>query len=402
MGGEGFDPAYPEGPTPHSENLLDRWIVARLNQVVGGVTEALENSDTYSACQSLEALLDDLSNWYVRRSRRRYWKSEHDEDKDDAYATLYHVLVKLIRLLAPFIPFTTEAMYQNLVRAAREGLAVQLPDQRATQRAPYESVHHTAWPLADLSTVDESLLEQMALARQVSSLGLGARNTAGLKVRQPLAKVMVYAGGKQALRDELVDIVKDELNVKAFEFVQEARQLVTYRILPDNKLLGPKFGARFPAVRAALASIDPYVVAGNAAAGLPVSLLVDGETVELAPNEVLVSTHPAEGLAVAADKLITVAVDATVTPELRLEGLAREVVRRIQAMRKDAGFDIADRISTYYVATGELAQVFATWGDYVKAETLTTNLVAGEPPEGAYQEMQKVEGEEIVLGVRKN
>ena len=391
--GEGFDPAYPEGPTPHSENLLDRWIVARLNQVVGRVTEALENSDTYSACQALEALLDDLSNWYVRRSRRRYWKSEHDEDKDDAYASLYHVLVKLIRLLAPFIPFTTEAMYQNLVRAAREGQG---------QQAPYESVHHTAWPQADLTTVDEPLLEQMALARQVSSLGLGARNTAGLKVRQPLAKVMVYAGGKRALRDELVDIVKDELNVKAFEFVEEARQLVTYRILPDNKLLGPKFGARFPAVRAALAAIDPYEVAGSVAAGLPVNVQVDGETLELAPSEVLVSTHPAEGLAVAADKLITVAVDATITPELRLEGLAREVVRRIQAMRKDAGFDIADRISTYYVATEELAQVFATWGDYVKAETLTTNLVAGEPPEGAYQETQKVEGEDLLLGVKKN
>jgi len=221
-------------------------------------------------------------------------------------------------------------------------------------------------------------------------------------VRQPLAKVMVYAGGKRALRDELVDIVTDELNVKAFEFVQEARQLVTYRVLPDNKLLGPKFGAHFPAVRNALATVDPYMVAGNVADGLPVSLQVDGEIVELAPEEILVSTQPAEGLAVAADKLITVAVDATVTPDLRLEGLAREVVRRIQAMRKDAGFDIADRISTYFVATGELVQVFATWGDYVKAETLTTNLVAGEPPEGAYCETQKVEGEEIALGVKKN
>ncbi len=248
---QGFDPATPEGATPRPANLLDRWILSRLNQVVERTTEALENSDSYSATLALESLLDDLSNWYVRRSRRRFWKSEHDQDKDTAYATLYHVLVKLTKLLAPFIPFMTEAMYQNLVRAVRESPAVQLPEHRA----PYLSVHHTAWPEADPATEDDSLLEQMSLARQVASLGLSARNTAGLKVRQPLATVMVYAGdaSRRSLRQELVDIVTDELNVKVFEFVEDARQLVTYRILPDNKLLGPKFGARFPALRDALA-----------------------------------------------------------------------------------------------------------------------------------------------------
>jgi isoleucyl-tRNA synthetase len=279
-------------------------------------------------------------------------------------------------------------MYQNLVRAV--------------QPAAYTSIHHTAWPQADPDSLDEPLLEQMSLARQVASLGLGARNTAGLKVRQPLSKVMVYAGGKRSLRNELVDIVTDELNVKAFEFVEDARRLVTYKILPDNKLLGPRFGARFPALRAALAAADSYQVAGSVAANLPVTLLVDGESVDLAPDEILVSTQPAEGLAVAADKLITVAVDATLTPELRREGLAREVVRRVQAMRKDAGFDISDRITTYYVASGELAQVFSTWSEYIQAETLTTRLVASEPPEGAYQEAQKVEGEPITLGVKRN
>jgi isoleucyl-tRNA synthetase len=133
-----------------------------------------------------------------------------------------------------------------------------------------------------------------------------------------------------------------------------------------------------------------------------VTLQVDGESVDLAPGEILVNTQPVEGLAVAADKLITVAVDATLTPELRREGLAREVVRRVQAMRKDAGFDISDRITTYFVAAGELAQVFSTWSDYIQAETLTTRLVAGEPPEGAYQEAQKVEGEPVILGVKRN
>jgi len=386
--GFAFDPAVPEGPTPTSDNLLDRWALARLNQVVTRVTEALEDSDPLNASLVLEALLDDLSNWYVRRSRRRFWKSELDSDKNTAYATLYHIMVKLSKLLAPFIPFMTETMYQNLVRAVR-------PDA-------HTSVHHTSWPVADLSCVDETLLEQMTLARQVASLGLSARNTAGLKVRQPLARVLVYAGGKANLSPEMVEIVKDELNVKGFEFVEHAQKLVSYRVMPDNKLLGPRFGAQFPQVRSALAALDPGEVAQTVASDAPVRLEVNGQTVELAPAEILVTTHPVEGLAVAADKLATVAVDANITPELKAEGLAREVVRRVQAMRKDAGFDIADRITTYYQAGAELSEVFQRWQDYIMAETLSTALVAGGAPSGAYTETQKVEGVSLELGVQRN
>jgi len=382
-----FDPAYPEGPTPKSENLLDRWVLARLNQTVSQVTAAIESSDPLGAALAHEALMDDLTNWYVRRSRRRFWKSEQDADKSTAYATLYHVMVKLARLLAPFIPFITEAMYQNLVVAVRS--------------EAYNSVHHTSWPHCDETAIDEPLLEQMALARQVASLGLSARNSASLKVRQPLAKVLVYAGGKQNLRDELVEIVKDELNVKEFEFVAEAGRLVTYQILPDNKLLGPRFGARFPRVRAALATADAAQIAASVMANVPVQLELDGEAIELAPAEVIVQTQPAEGLAVAADKQATVAVDATITPELRAEGLAREVVRRIQAMRKDADFNIEDRIATYYQVSGELEAVFQTWQEYIKAETLTTRLVGDEPPADAYRERLTVDGETLVLGVQR-
>ncbi|MFZ5807692.1 MAG: isoleucine--tRNA ligase [Chloroflexota bacterium] len=382
-----FDPAYPEGPTPKSDHLLDRWILGRLNEVVPQVTNALENSDSLTATLALEALLDDLTNWYVRRSRRRFWKSEHDADKNNAYATLYHVMVKLVRLLAPFIPFVTETIYQNLVRSVRP--------------QAYESVHHTSWPVADESVLDAELDEQMALARQVASLGLSARNAAGLKVRQPLSKVLVYAGKTRSLLPELVDIVKDELNVKGFEFVEQASQLVTYQVLPDNKLLGPKFGAQFPKVRAALAEMEAEKVAALVQAGLAVPLVVDGQTVELQPEEVLVQTKPASGLTVAFDKLATVAVDTTVTPELRAEGLARELVRRIQAMRKDAGFNIEDRITTYYQAEAELEAIFQTWGEYIKAETLTTTLVKGMPAEGSYQESHQIDGHTVLLGVKR-
>src|SRR3990172_1480689 len=318
QGSEGaFDPATPEGPAPNSENLLDRWVLARINQVVEHVTTALENSDPLSASLVLEALLDDLTNWYVRRSRRRFWKSEHDADNNSAYATLYHALVRLIRLLAPFIPFITEAMYQNLVRTVRT--------------EAYESVHHTAWPQADPAAVDETLLEQMSLARQVASLGLSARNSAGLKVRQPLASVLVYASGVPSLEIELIEIVMDELNVKDFEFVEEVRQLVDYQILPDNKLLGPRFGARFPRLRQALAGVNAEQIATAVQAGEGVHLDLDGDRIELAPEELLVQTQPAEGLAVALDRTATVALDTTITPELRSEGLAREIVRPVRS-----------------------------------------------------------------------
>ncbi len=383
-----FQPAYPEGETPQSDNLLDRWVLARLNQIIPAVTEALENSDPLGATLPLSGFLDDLTNWYVRRSRRRFWKSEHDADKHNAYATLYHVLVKFARLLAPFTPFVTEVMYQNLVRSA-------FPQA-------YESVHHTEWPLYDEKAVDEALLEQMEAARQVASLGLAARNSAGIKVRQPLARALAYVAGRRTLLPELVEIITDELNVKRFEFVEEAGQLVTYKILPDNKRLGPRFGAKFPALRAALSATDPATIVASVQQGLPLTLEVEGETVTLAPDEVLVQTQPAAGLAVAADRQVTVAVDTQITPELRAEGLARELVRHIQAMRKEAAFEIADRITTYYQAEGEVAEVFRTWAEYIQNETLSTALVAGTPPADAYRETLNLDGLNVVVGVRRN
>jgi isoleucyl-tRNA synthetase len=385
---EAFVPAAPEGPTPRSDNPLDRWIVARINQVVARCTEALENSDAYAATVAIEAFLDDLTNWYVRRSRRRFWKSEQDADKHTAYATLYHVLVKLAKVLAPLTPFVTEVMYQNLVRAV--------------QFDAYESVHHCDWPLVDEAAIDEELLAQMGLARRSASLGLGARGSANIKVRQPLARAMAYVGdARTELSRDMVDIVADELNVKRFEFVEEEGKLVTYRLLPDNRALGPKFGPKFPKVRAALAAADAAQVVKRVQAGLPMALEVEGEAVALAAEEVLVQTEPAEGLAVAADKGVTVAVDAVISDELRAEGLAREIVRRVQTMRKEAGFNIEDRITTWYVADGELVEVIDAWGDYIRAETLSGELLASEPPADAYRESHAIDGTSITLGVSR-
>ena len=387
---DGFDSAQPEGSAPSSPALLDRWIVARINQVVGTVTECLVNSDACTATQHIEAFLDDLTNWYVRRSRRRFWKSEHDADKNAAYATLYYVLVRLTRLLAPFTPFVTEVMYQNLVRGV--------------QSAAYQSVHHTNWPEAETQTLDEGLMARMGLARRIAGLGLSARGSGNIKVRQPLAKALVYLGDGQpdaTLDDEMIAIIVDELNVKALEVVADERALVTYRILPDNKTLGPRFGAAFPGVRAALAAADPAWVVGQVRAGLPVTLTVGDTTVELAPEEIVVQTQPAAGLAVAADRGVTVGVDTVITPALRAEGLARELVRRIQTQRKNAGFNIEDRIATWYQASDDLAAVVSDWRDYIQAETLTVALHAGPPPADACVESHTIEGAEIRVGVRR-
>ncbi|MDH7487146.1 MAG: class I tRNA ligase family protein [Anaerolineae bacterium] len=380
--GPGGEPVRPLS----SLGLLDRWILARLHQVVSEVTARLADYDAYRATMAVEAFLDDLSNWYVRRSRRRFWKSEADEDKAAAYRTLYHVLVTLCRLLAPFVPFVTEAMYQNLVRSVDAD-------------AP-ESVHHCDWPAVDEALLDEALVADMALAKQVASLGRAARASADIKLRQPLARATVFVpAGERAGLERLADLVADELNVKELTFAGRETELVDSRLLPDNKRLGPRFGRQFPQVRQALAAMDPAVAVAELRAGRPLLLTVNGETVELTAEEVLVLTEPRAGLAVAAEGGVTVAVDTRIDEALRAEGLARELVRRLQNLRKEAGFELEDRITTYALGGPVLREVLEHFGDYVAAETLSVALVAGEPPADSAQVTFPLDGEAVTVGV---
>lgn len=385
---DNWEPASSTAEWHGSENVLDVWIVARLNQVIARVTRAFEAYDAMNATLTIETFLNDLTNWYVRRSRRRFWRGEQDADKNSAYETLYHVLVTLIKLLAPVTPFVTEVMYQNLVR----GVDADAP----------ESVHHHQYPQADTTRVDEGMLAQMALTRQVCSLGLSARSGANLKVRQPLAKVLAHLGEENAvLGAEYVDIILDELNVKTFEFVSDVGALVAYKLLPNSKLLGPKFGKQFPAVRNALNALNAAAVAAQVAVGNSVTITLNGEAVELAANEVLVQTEPAEGLAVAAGKIVTVGIDTIITDDLAAEGLAREIVRRVQNMRKEAGFNIEDKIRLYYQSAGRVVRVFNQWADYIKTETLALEIQHELIPESAFQKLEKIDGETVTLGVER-
>ncbi len=296
--------------------------------------------------------------------------------------------MKFSKTLAPITPFVTEVFYQNLVVDV--------------QPEAYESLHHCTWPKVEEDIIDEELISQMGMARRIASLGLSARSSAGIKLRQPLSDLLVHAGKyRQGLDDSLVAVLIDELNVKSISFVEDATALIQYQILPDNKLLGPKFGARFPQVRAALSVLKPTEVAEAVQAGNAVILQVGDEEVSLAPEEILVQTQPAEGLAVAADKGATVGIETEISAELRAEGLAREIVRRIQAMRKKADFNIEDRITTYFQTEGELAEVMGSWADYIQAETLTTQLMDEAPTEDAYTETHELAGLSISLGVKR-
>jgi isoleucyl-tRNA synthetase len=314
-----IDKFDPKGAQMGGLSELDRWIASELNSLIEGVTDSLERYDPTTAGHKLEDFVDELSNWYVRRSRRRFWKSENDADKQAAHATLHHCLVTLSKLIAPFTPFIAEELFQNLVRS----FDLETP----------ESVHLADFPVADRALIDKKLSADMKLAMKVSSLGRAARSKAGLKVRQPLAKAIVKVGseGERGSLERVKSQLVEELNVKR----------VDVTIMPP------------------------------------------------------VATARVEALAPEVD------IDTDISPQLADEGTAREIVRRIQTMRKQADFDIADYIETYYQGGPILERVMEGFAPYIRQETLSRVLTQGAPPDGAYVETHKLAGEEVILGVRK-
>jgi len=371
-------------------NILDRWILSKLQQLIADVTAAMDDYDIYAAAHLLQPFVNELSNWYVRRSRRRFWRGadEGDADKDAAYSTLYTVLVMLCRLLAPFVPFIVETMYQNLVRAIDDD-------------AP-DSVHLQDWPVPDQALLDEELMDDMDLAIRVASLGRSARNSANIKLRQPLAKATVVADVRQQERlERLADIVLDELNVKEIEFAREASDLVHYEIGLLPHILGRKHGRLFPKLRQAVAARDAGELAHALQSGQSITIEVEGTPIEVLPEEAQVRMRARKGLAVADAAGVVVGIDTELTPELEREGLARDIVRRIQDARKNAGLAIEDRIALTYQGSESLTEVFDRLGDYIASETLALDVQAGSPPEGNYTETLTVNGKSITISLRR-
>ena len=339
---------------------IDRWALALLHRTVTDVTDALEAYDVFTAGRAIESFVDQLSNWYVRRNRRRFWKAAAGRDKQAAYLTLYECLHTANRLMAPIMPFITETVHQNLVRGV-DG------------RAPL-SVHMSEWPAPDPAARDDSLIAAIDVVQHVVGLGRAARNSSGVRVRQPLSRLLARTPDETSAsfvaRHEAQ--ILEELNVKAVEMLARDAELVSYRVKPNLPRIGKRFGKLVPAIREALATADGGAIAAAVAAGRSVEVEVGGETVTFEPEDVLVETTSAEGYACAEEGGYLVGLDTSLTEALEREGLARELVRTVQEARKQAGLDVSDRITLRIEGTPEVAAALDAHRDYVMEETLAT------------------------------
>lgn len=368
---------------------LDQWLRSRLHTLVRDVTQAMETYDVLGATRPVETFVDQLSNWYLRRSRRRFWKSESDADKQAAYATLYEALVTLSKLLAPSMPFMAEELYQNLVRGMN-------PDA-------VESVHLDTWPKFDATVINENLNREMDLVMRLASVGHAARNKANRKVRQPLAEAAfaVRNAEERQVVAAYADILADELNVKTVRTLDHATEAVSYSLNPLPKQLGQKYGSRFPALRKALLALDAEEAARTLLSGDTLQVVVDGETYEILPDEVEVRALAREGFAVANEGALMAALVTELTPELVHEGLAREFVRRVQDLRKQADFEISDRITLYFTGSAQItAAVFANQ-EYIQGETLTVKVVNADPEADMPVVEDQFDGENVKIGIAK-
>ena len=374
---------------PAVTNDLDRWLVSELNTLVRVVTEAYEKYDVPNATRPVEAFVEKLSTWYLRRSRRRFWKSESDSDKQAAYSTLYTALVTIAKLIAPAMPFLAEEMYQNLVRSVDE-------------TSP-ESVHLAEWPKVLPEFIDESLNRDMNLVMRLVSLGHSARQKANRKVRQPLAEAAFSVGNSTEGKGvaTFADLIADELNVKRVRLLNATTEAVSHTVKPLPKQLGQKYGNKFPAIQKAILAMNAEEVAQTLLLGNSVKVTAAGETYDIQPEEVEVKAQAKEGFAVAEEGAYVAALVTDLTPELVQEGLAREFVRRVQDLRKTADLDVADRIELFVEATAGLRSAIEAHQEYIKAETLTSTLLFASPPKEASVVEDEFEGEKIKAGLVK-
>jgi isoleucyl-tRNA synthetase len=356
-----------EAPPPAERPVLDRWALSEAHRLVGDVTAAMEDFDTQRAGNLLSSYVDDLSNWYVRRSRRRFWDGDAS-----GFATLHESLALVTQLMSPLAPFITERVWRDIVVATD-------PDQP-------ESVHLSDWPTQDLSLVDADLAEQMKLARRLVELGRAARADAKVKTRQPLRRVLVATSAHERLSEELRREVAEELNVLEVEPLSAAgADLVDHTAKGNFRALGKRFGKDTPRIAAAIAAADAEKLAADLKAEGRATVELDGPPVEVLPDEVIISERPREGWSVVNEQGETVALDLEITPELRRAGLAREVVRMIQEARKANGFDVSDRITLTWYATGEVAEAIAEHRDLIAEEVLATSMTQTDSPDGLAQ-----------------
>ncbi len=379
---EGFDPAGHDVPATERPEI-DRWILAELDHTVREVTAALEGFDATRGGRRLDRFVDDLSNWYVRRSRRRFWRSASDEDTRVAFLTLWECLVTVAKLSAPYTPFVSDEVFTNL-----------------TGR---DSVHLEDWPEPDGFRADDDLRRRMQLVRRLVSLGRSARTEAKVRVRQPLAKAVVVLPAAEA--DDLAgldELLAEELNVRAIEVARGIGELVSYVVKPNFKALGPRFGAKVRDVAAALAGADAHALVAALESDGTAAVEVGGETVALTRDELDVRVSGREGFSLAQEAHYGVALDLNVTPELVAEGVAREVIRAVQDLRKSSGLAVEDRIELWLASDDDdVARALARHEELIASEVLAVSTATGTAPDGAATDEVRLESGSARVGLRK-
>lgn len=363
--------------------LMDKWILSGLNTLVDFVDKCLDEYKITESARAIQDFTDNLSNWYVRRSRERYWGSDMTDDKIAAYTTLHHVLVTLAKISAPYVPFMAEEIYQNLVRNF--------------DAAAEESVHLCSFPVADKAYENVALEEDMKFVLDAVAVGRVARNKSNIKNRQPLQKIYISTDRK-VNDEEILTLVKDELNIKEIEIIREAGEFISYEIKPQLKTLGPKYGKLLGAIRSYLSGHEHPEEIVKATENGVFEAVINGEIVALGKEDILVSVVNKSGFAAESDFNMTVILDTNITRELMLEGTMRELVSKIQTMRKDAGFEVTDHIEIGYVAENSSKEVLEN-GDMLKVDVLADSISEGLF-EG-YTKEWNINGDNVTISIRK-
>ena len=364
-------------------SVMDKWLLSKLNTLVKEVDENLGGYRIPEAARALQEFVDDMSNWYVRRSRERFWAKGMEQDKINAYMTLYTALVTVSKAAAPMIPFMTEEIYQNLVRSI-------------DKEAP-ESIHLCTFPDADDSVIDKALESNMEKVLKLVVMGRACRNTANIKNRQPIGQMYVKADF--TVPEFYQAIITDELNVKTVTFTQEVREFTSYSFKPQLKTVGPKYGKMLGGIKQTLSSIDGNAAMDELNASDALRLTVNDQEIVLTRDDLLIESAQTEGYVSENDNGITVVLDTNLTEELLTEGFVREIISKVQTMRKEAGFEVMDKIEITYEGTEKAEKIFAENDDTIGAETLALR-VAKETAKGYVREW-KINGENVTLGVEK-
>lgn len=363
--------------------VMDKWLLSKLNSLVKTVDNDLANYRIPEAARALQAFVDDMSNWYVRRSRERFWAKGMEQDKINAYMTLYTALVTVCKAAAPMIPFMTEDIYQNLVR-------------KIDQEAP-ESIHLCRFPEADESIIDKDLEDKMDEVLKIVVFGRAARNNANIKNRQPIGRMFVKA--EQTLPEFFQEIIREELNVKEVKFTDDVRDFTSYSFKPQLKTVGPKYGKQLGSIKAALAEVDGNKAMDTLNETGSLTFEFDGTEVVLTKEDLLIDTAQVEGFVSEGDNFITVVLDTNLTPELVEEGFVRELISKIQTMRKEAGFEVMNRINIFQSENDKIAEIFKKHTDEIKSEVLAEHIILGEI-RGFVKEWS-INGEQVMLGVER-